>query len=562
VHYFVDTIRQYPEIALFLTLAIGFWFGSLKLGSFSLGAVASTLLAGLLIGQLHIPMAHVVESTFFTMFLFAVGYGVGPQFFRAMKKDGLPQVAFTLLVCATGLACAYGLGKMLGFNPGLTAGLLAGGYTNSGTLGVATSYLKQLGLPADQTATLASLTAIAYAVTYPFGAAGAAWFLSWLGPRILHIDLAASCSEYERTIGAGTSQPGAGSAYQPVAARAYRVENAGLVGRKARDIAAFLGASEAFVIRVRQNGKIVEAGPATILQTGTAVAVAGSPPALLAAEKSIGPEVDDPELLGFPTEQLDVVVTRNEAANRTIKELQDAELAHWGREVHLCKIKRDGHELETSPDLRLRHRDVLTLLGARTDVEQAAKFLGYADRATVSSDIAYMSAGVVIGSLLGAVTVHIGGIPLNFSPSVGTLVAGLVCGYLRSVYRTFGRIPESAVWVFNNVGLNGFIAVVGLDAARGLVSGLKAYGLPLFGAGVVISILPLIIGLVAGKYIFKFHPALLLGACAGARSTSAGLGAITQAANSSIPTIGYTIPYAVSRIVLAFCGVIIILLMR
>jgi len=163
---------------------------------------------------------------------------------------------------------------------------------------------------------------------------------------------------------------------------------------------------------------------------------------------------------------------------------------------------------------------------------------------------------------LGAVTVHIGGIPLNFSPSVGTLVAGLVCGYLRSVYRTFGRIPESAVWVFNNVGLNGFIAVVGLNAAPGLVSGLKAYGLPLFGAGVVISILPLIIGLVAGKYIFKFHPALLLGACAGARSTSAGLGAITQAANSSIPTIGYTIPYAVSRIVLAFCGVIIILLMR
>ena len=167
MHFLVDTIRQYPEIAIFLTLAIGFWFGSLKLGSFSLGAVASTLLAGLLIGQLRVPIAHVAESTFFTMFLFAVGYGVGPQFFRAMKKDGLPQVAFTLLVCATGLACAYALGKMLGFNPGLTAGLLAGGYTNSGTLGVATNYLKQLGLPADQTAAMASLTAVALCLIIP-----------------------------------------------------------------------------------------------------------------------------------------------------------------------------------------------------------------------------------------------------------------------------------------------------------------------------------------------------------------------------------------------------------
>jgi putative transport protein len=562
MHLPVDTIRQYPEIAIFLTLAIGFWFGSLKLGSFSLGTVASTLLAGLLVGQIRVPIAHVAESTFFTMFLFAVGYGVGPQFFRAMKKDGLPQVAFTLLVCASGLVCAYGLGKMLGFNPGLTAGLLAGGYTNSGTLGVATNYLKQLGLPADQTAAMASLTAIAYAVTYPFGAAGAAWFLSWVGPRILRIDLAASCKEYESTSGASVTEPGISTAYSAVAARAYRVENVSVVGRKACEIAAALGTTEAFVPRVRQNGRIVDTDKGTILTNGATVVIAGHPQALLAAEKTVGPEVEDAELLGYPTEQLDVVVTRKEAANRTIKDLQDAEMADTGRGVFLSQIKRAGREIKPYPDLQLQRHDVLTLLGARKDIEEAAKFLGYADRATISSDIAYMSAGVVIGSLLGAVTIHLGGIPLNFSPSIGTLVAGLVCGYLRSIYRTFGRIPEPAVWVFNNVGLNGFIAVVGLNAATGLVAGLKTYGLGLFGAGIVVSIVPLAIGLFAGKYIFKFHPALLLGACAGARSTSAGLGALTQAANSTVPTIGYTVPYAVSRIVLALCGVVIVLLMR
>src|SRR5271165_7095523 len=145
----IHPIRQYPELAIFL--ALGFWLGSFKLGLFTLGVVTNTLLAGLLVGQLHISIPSVVQSTFFMMFLFAVGYGVGPQFFRAMKKDGLLQVAFTLLLSVTGLLCAYAIGKMLGYSPGLTAGLLAGGYTNSGTLGVATDNLKQLGLGAEQT---------------------------------------------------------------------------------------------------------------------------------------------------------------------------------------------------------------------------------------------------------------------------------------------------------------------------------------------------------------------------------------------------------------------------
>ena len=114
MHFFVDTLRHDPEVALFLTLAIGFWFGSLKFGPFNLGTVTSTLIAGLLVGQLHIPLAPVLQNTFFTMFLFAVGYSVGPQFIPALKKNGLPQVAFTLIVCAVGLATAYVASKILG----------------------------------------------------------------------------------------------------------------------------------------------------------------------------------------------------------------------------------------------------------------------------------------------------------------------------------------------------------------------------------------------------------------------------------------------------------------
>src|SRR4030095_5732826 len=131
---------------------------------------------------------------------------------------------------------------------------------------------------------------------------------------------------------------------------------------------------------------------------------------------------------------------------------------------------------------------------------------------------------IVIGGLIGAITIHVAGIPLGLSTSVGTLLAGLVCGYLRSLYRTFGRIPQPALWVFHNVGLNGMVAVIGLNAASGLVSGLTTYGIGLFVAGIFVSLVPLIVGALVGKYVFNVHPRLLLGACAGARATTAALG--------------------------------------
>jgi len=560
MHFVVATLREYPEIALFLTLAIGFWLGGLKFGSFSLGAVTSTLVAGLLIGQLHVHIAPIVASTFFTMFLFAVGYGAGPQFFPALKKDGLPQVVFTLIVCFTGLFTAYVAARLLGYGPGLAAGLLAGGYTNSGTLGVAVANVKELGVEPGQAASMASLAAIAYAVTYPFGAAGAAWFLSSLGPKILRIDLPRAAKEFEIEMGGRKAEPGVGSAYRPVLTRSFRVQNTELVGRTPRELNDTL--KGAFVTRHREGAALYEAGVDAVIERGGTVALAGSPQALQLAEKKIGPEVHDADLLAYPTEEFDIVVTNKKAANRTVGELEHDELVKYGRPVFLLRLARSGRDLAPTPDLQIRRWDVLTVHGAREPVEQLANSLGYADRPTSKSDVAYMGAGIVIGSLVGVITAHVGGIPLSLSPSVGTLVAGLIFGYLRSVYRTFGRIPEPALWVFNNVGLNGFIAVVGINAGRGLVSGLATHGISLFLAGIVVSLVPLVVAVFAGRYLFKFHPGILFGACAGARTSSAALGAVQEASRSTIPVIGYTVPYAVGRLVLAVFGVVILLIMK
>ena len=218
--------------------------------------------------------------------------------------------------------------------------------------------------------------------------------------------------------------------------------------------------------------------------------------------------------------------------------------------------------IPASPDLKIERWDVLTIRGARKYVDDLAKSLGDADRPTSKSDIAFMGVGIVDRRPRGTLSFNVGGVPLGLSTGVGALLAGLVWGYLRSKYRTFGAIPAPALWVFNNVGLNGFIAGIGLNAAAGLVAGLKSYGVGLVLSGFVVAFVPMIVGLLVGKYVFKFHPTLMLGAVAGARTFTPALGALQQAAQSTLPAVGYTLPFALGRIICAINGILILLVTK
>lgn len=559
----VQTLRHYPEIAIFLALAIGFWFGNLKFGKFSLGVVTSVLLAGVLIGQLRIEIPSAVKSTFFIMFLFAVGYGVGPQFFRGLKSGGFQQVLFAALLVVTCLLCAVFMGKLLHYHAGLSAGLLSGSCTISAVLGVATDSIRQAGIPPDQAKMMIDTMPVAYAVTYIFGTAGSAWILASLGPKILRVDLPKACREYEEKMGAGGGEPDVRSAYQEFVVRAYRVAtDSRFVNKAVAEVETAFMPFRVFVERIRENGGVMEAEPASVVHAGQVVAVAGRREPMMDMEKSFGPEVDDRQLLDFPAEIVDVVITNKKIPGRTIKELAELEAGQRSRGVFLRKLTRAGIEMPFHPGTVVDRGDVLTILGSHKNVARAIELIGYPDRSTDKTDMSFMGLGIVIGGLIGAITVHFGHVPLSLSTSGGALIAGLFCGWLRSVNRTFGRIPEAALWVFNNVGLNTFIAVVGITSGPAFVSGLKNNGLSLFLAGIVVTTVPFIVGLLAGKYIFKFHPAINLGACAGARTTTAALGAIEEAAKSKVPALGYTVPYAVGNTLLTIWGVVIVLLMK
>lgn len=563
MEWIITQLRERPELAIFLTLFLGFWIGKFKIGKFSLGTVTSVLLVGVVVGQLNIAIGEPIKAVFFLLFLFAVGYKVGPQFFRGLKKDGLPQVAFAALMCVVSLVSAWAFAKLMGYNVGEAAGLLAGSQTISAVIGVASDTINQLSITSAQKASYINSIPVAYAVTYIFGTAGSAWLLASLGPKLLGgiEKVKADCRELEAKMGSSESdEPGFMAAGRPVTFRAYRIANDWFKGGKqVSELEDYLSQQNKrlFVERVRQNGVIREVNPAMLLSLNDEIVLSGRREFVIGEEDWLGPEVLDAQLLDFPAEILPVMITRRTFAGETVSSIRAQKFMHG---VSIRNIKRAGIRIPVLAQTVVDAGDMVEIVGTKQEVEAAAKQLGYIDRPTNQTDMIFVGLGILVGGLVGALSIHLGGIPLSLSTSGGALIAGLVFGWLRSKHPTFGGIPEPSLWVLNNVGLNMFIAVVGIAAGPSFVTGLKEVGLSLFVVGALVTAIPLIAGLLMARYLFKFHPALSLGCTAGARTTTAALGAIQDAVESETPALGYTVTYAVGNTLLIIWGVIIVLL--
>ena len=561
VDWFVNTLRTYPEIAIFLSLGLGYYFGSFTYKGLGLGAVTATLVAAVLIGQLGITITGPIKPAFFLMFLFAIGYGVGPQFVRGIAQDGIPQAIFAAIVCVFCLIAPFVAAKLAGYDVGSAAGLYAGSQTISASMGLATDAINRLGLPPDESKKLLDAMPVAYAVTYIFGTVGSAIVIALLGPALLGIDLEAACKRYEEKHGGKRALGGAGTAWHQFELRAYRIaEDGKVVGKSVQEAEALLPDARVFVQRIRRGHKVIEATGDTIIQAGDVLAIAGRRDVLVNLIGAAAEEVDDRELLAVPIEGVDVYITSKEADGKTLAQLAKSPAA---RGVFLRKITRGATatDIPILADTVLYRGDIVTIVGRTPDVAASTKTLGYADKATDVADVAFIGAAITIGALLGAIVYKIGSVPLTLSTSGGALIAGLFFGWLRSVHPTFGRIPSSTVWFMNSVGLNVFIAVVGISSGPGFVAGLKQLGFSLFLWGVVATTVPLILAMYLGKYLFRFDDAILLGACSGARTTTASLGMVNDRAKSQIPGLGYTVTYAVGNTLLTIWGMVLVMML-
>ena len=557
--YVTHALRQNPELAIFLTLAIGFVIGRLKIGTFSLGNVVGTLLAGVVVGQLDIPVDPVVKLVFFDLFLFATGYKVGPQFFRGLKKNALTQVSLTVVLCVTSLVTTVAAAKVFRYDCGTAAGLMAGAFTESTVIGTAGETINRLPIPEAERKRLLDQIPVAYAVSYLVGTGFVVWFLSGLAPKILKVNLKEEAKKLEAKISTGSkAEPGVQSAYRAWDIRAYRIEETPFAGRSVADVERSLARDRVFLLRIRRGGEILEALPETVLQAGDVAAVAARRSFLLTGDVPFGKEAEDRELLDFPLVVFDVVVTNRSIADRTLTEVAEEQ----GRGIALLKLVRGGEEIPFGPQTVLNRGDLLRIAGARKDVERCGGVLGYIDRPSSETDVVFVGLGILVGGFVGLLSVTVGGLPLSLTASGGALIMGLVFGWLRSVRPTFGRIPEAALWIFDTIGLAVFIGVVGLSAGPSFVSGLRETGPSLLLVGLVVAVTPHVAALFFGRYVLKMNPVILFGACAGAGTVTAALRGIQDEAGSKLPVLGYTVPYAIGNILLTAWGPVIVLLTK
>ena len=559
--WFANTLRSYPEIAIFISLALGYYFGSFTYKGLGLGAVTATLIAAVIIGQLEIKITGPLKPFFFLMFLFAIGYGVGPQFVRGIAKDGVPQAIFAAVVCVFCLIAPFAAAKMAGYDIGSAVGLYAGSQTISASMGLATDAVNRLEVSPEQAKKLLDGMPVAYAVTYIFGTVGSAVILALLGPALLGIDLEAACKRYEEKHGGAKQTGGPGTAWHQFAMRAFRVRQDGpVVGKTVQAAEALLPDQRVFIQRIRRGDQIIDTTPETVIQAGDIVSIAGRREVLVKLAGAGAEEVDDRELLAVPVEGVDVLLTSKELDGKTLAELAASPAA---RGVFLRKLTRGATatDIPILADTQLNRGDILTLVGHTRDINAATNYIGVPDRVTDVADVAFIGAAIAIGALIGAVVYKVGSVPLTLSTSGGALIAGLFFGWLRSVRPTFGRIPSPTVWFMNSVGLNVFIAIVGISSGPGFVSGLQQLGFGLFLWGIFATTVPLILAMYVGKYIFRFDDAIVLGACSGARTTTASLGMINDRAKSQIPGLGYTVTYAVGNTLLTIWGMVLVMLL-
>jgi putative transport protein len=550
---------RYPELALFLVIAIGYWIGSFKIGAFSLGPVTGALFGGLFVGQFaQVPVSAMAKSFLFLLFLFGVGYSVGPQFMQALKRDGLKPVLLAVVVSITGLAASILVAKALRLDPGFAAGLMSGALTHSAAMGTATDAINGLVLPEADRARFVAHVAVADAVCYIFGYAGVILFLTVIAPALLKIDLKTEAEKLEQELGMTRTKPGLASAWRKFELRAYRLaEDSPLAGLTVAAAEARVAEHRLFVHRLRRGACILEADPSMTLEAGDVIAVSGPRQIVVERIGTRAEEVEDKELLDVPVTIADVLLIDPKLAGTT---LGDASTEDWTRGLYLRQLSRGGQEIPIAPGIVLQRGDMLRIVGPEPVVQKAAARIGAIVAPSTGIDFVVLGLAIFLGGVVGVlVVIPVGNVKIALGTSIGTLLAGLLVGHLRTHYPLFARINDGAIAFMTSLGLAAFVGLTGLHAGPIFLSAIREAGIGLLLGGMVVTLLPQVIGLSFAHLALRMNPILLLGALAGSQTVTAAMAAVQERSGSPVAVLGYTPAYAVANILLTIGGAITVL---
>ena len=555
-------LKSNPEVALFAALFFGHILGRIKVKGFSLGGVAGSLVVGLFIGQLDVTVPEPLKAVCFALFIYSVGFKSGPEFFGGLNRSSLKLVLSAVVQTVSALIITIIIAILFGFGKGFAAGIGAGALTATAMMGTAGDALSRMGFSAEQLTQLTTQMAVAFAITYIFGTIGVILFVRNIAPKLMGVDVKKAARELEAQLSNGfpIKRPGYITPFRPVVARAFEVDRTEAVGRTVGELTHQF--DRASVERILRNDAALEPAADMRLQKGDIVGLSGLLRSVRNAGDSLGHEVESKEALSFPVAIASVVVTSRQIAGKSLLEVRDYIGMQNLQGVYLVSFKRQGFSMPILAHTQVRRGDIFELAGRPGEVDRVATILGRAEPPGGQSDIAYHALGIVLGTLLGLLSMTIAGIPATLGVGGGVLLTGLCFGWLHMRYPVFGALPQPAQWFLSEFGLSAFAAAVGLSAGPKAVAAFQQQGISLLLAGVIVTLVPIVVALYFGRFVLKLHPVVLLGALGGGQTVAASLTAANEEADSMTPVLGFTVTYAIANVLLAIWGPIIVALVR
>ncbi|MCI4657249.1 aspartate-alanine antiporter [Cryobacterium zhongshanensis] len=555
-----DLFTTQPLIALFVTIALGYLIGKIRIGKFVLGGIAGTLLVGVVIGQIGITIDPGIKTIFFALFIYAVGFQGGPQFFHALNRRSLNQLASAFVMCVMGLITVLVGAWMFGLDRGLAAGLASGGLTQSAIIGTAGDAIAKLGLSAAVTKTMQTNVAVGYAVTYIFGSLGPIILVTWLLPALKRWDIRAEAIKLAASMSGGRTEldPGQFDAVRPVVTRFFSVEaKSKAAGKTALEVDTAL--SDAAVEAIIRSGQAITLAETSVIRPGDLIALSGTPESMSAGQALLGEESPAPVGFRLVEESREIILTNKALASRKISEIHEHVNAGTRHGVYLTQAKRMGINLPLLDKLELNRGDELHFVGRPTDLNRVQSKLGYTIRAGAVTDFVFFGIGMTVGLLIGLISFTLWGVPISIGSGGGCLLAGLMFGWLRSVHPRYAALPLGASTFLRDFGLAVFVGIVGITAGPQALVAIQQYGLTLFFLGVAATLIPPILTFFFSYYVLRIrNPIEALACVAGGRSANPAFAALLEKAGNSTPVVSFTITYAVANVFLTLWGPVIV----
>jgi putative transport protein len=553
-----------PYILLFFVVGMAVAIGRVTIRGYGLGMVASAIVVGAAVATaasmygVTLQLDNFVKSLFYYLFMYGVGLRVGPSFVNSLKGDGL-RFAFLATFCSiVGLGLAVWLTRMFELPPGAAGGILAGSMTMSAAIGSAEQAVTTgaYTLPPGSTAAqVTAMIALAYGITYIWGTVGIILICKYL-PKWWGVDAKAAAKQYEEEFGVKNMDESGLTGYRPAGVRAYKVTNPETAGKT---VAQFRARYPMYrVMNLVRGNTALALKPDTVLEQDSVVAIGGKIEDLTSRMGVVGPEVADQKALNIPLDQAEILVTNKDVIGRPLKDFRKEEFTG---QVQLVRMERGGNPFPVGLETKLQRMDVMYVAGLKEAVSKAGALFGRIARPSTSTDLLTLGVGMILGFLIGKISVTIAGSPVGLGNAGGLLVAGVIVSSLVSRLRFFGNTPTAARNILEDLGLVVFIAIVGINAGATLLAQLTgSIALYIFIAGFIVCTIPPLLVWIIGYHFFKINPAVLMGGVAGARSHSGPAREAAKEVDSSVPWIGFPVGYAVSGVLLTIFGYVAMVL--